>query len=248
MSDNVDAALTRRYGPLSGAQWAAVIAVGAVGGVWYYRRQQAAAVAATSSDGTSVDGGPMIETGPAGYGSTGGAIDTSGLDGGVSGDTGAGSSSGDGAIDVPDSPTNDSWLAKAVAALSAGGTAPVAAQSALGAYLSGAELTQAQADIVNAALRALGLPPEGAPPPLIAPARPPVTRRPTKPVVSHPGQPGDTHAHTQRNGEWGYLDSKGAFHPYADHPAGTGWSLTKPSGVYETFFDRHGRTWYKRTG
>lgn len=106
---------------------------------------------------------------------------------------------GDGTVDNVDRPsTNSEWRQRAVTVLSQNGINGAAANVALTNYVNGKVLTQPQTDMVAAAIRLVGAPPDSITPVTAVTARPPAARKP----VDKPGPNVGTRRQYKTNTEW----------------------------------------------
>lgn len=103
-----------------------------------------------------------------------------------------------------DDMTNSNWLRSMVSNLSSNGYSAYAVDIALRTYLQGDALTADMQAIVEKALMAGGIPPEGLPP--LIPAETPVQTTPGSSVNNQPGSAGQTHGNFITAGTESYED------------------------------------------
>ena len=134
--------LKQKAGPLPVWAWGAIIGVLIVGATYYFRSRTAGA-AATADPGSLV-AYPDVE-------------------GGTGLSAGSTVTNADGSTDDDDGGfySNSSWLAAAVAWCVGQAMNPLTVQRALQKYLDGADLTEAESNIVNIVVKRFGLPPTG---------------------------------------------------------------------------------------
>ena len=143
MADDVlPGAVKERLGPFPVWVWGAALGVIIVAYVWWTGRDTG------SASDTSTDSGD-------GDGTTSAISDA--IDGAFKW-SGANPTGNDESVDEPVD-SNTAWGIRAVAALVGKGVSPLAAQTAIGRYLAEDELTDAQQQLVNNAIVAIGQPP-----------------------------------------------------------------------------------------
>lgn len=180
------AIFTKKYGPLPGWGWAAIVLVGIVG-FDYYLRSKRASTTGTNLDDT-IDG-------------TNGTIASLG-DGTLDGTSTTGNA---GATGTASTETNAAWGSRVASAMIGQGKyAPSDITNAINAFLNGGALTPAQQAIVNDALSQFGEPPQGLIPVVPATAATTVTTKPAAPVTTPakgvtktPAKTVDPRTHTQ---------------------------------------------------
>lgn len=145
----------KKVGPFTPQVWVMIIVAGALLG--YVIRKRTGTVSTAAA--TAVDPATADETNPANYGyqATGGPYAGAG-----STDTGTTTASG-----APT--TNLQWSNQAIQQLIALGNDPADAATAVGNYLDGIPVTPQQNALISLAIRYVGSPPEGAPPPQLIP-------------------------------------------------------------------------------
>jgi LysM repeat protein len=159
--------------------WGVIAGTAALGGLWWYRKREAAATPAATATGTETDVSGLTDD----------QLLSAESGGGDAGTTSATTSSTSSTLS-----TNQLWETQAVGSLSSQGYSPIEAQSAIEAYLGGGTLDSEAQLIVNAAISAFGIPPEGIAAPVtttssiisVAPVtEPTVTPVPSKPTVTN---------------------------------------------------------------
>ena len=217
--DAVAEAATRKLGPFPAWVYGLALGAGIVGYQQWRKRQDAPA--ADVGDDAAADGAASSDaTAPAGAPSSGAELDgwdpnytyTPSPMGGGTWSSAPSTSSGTGS--TSSAPTdNASWSKLAIDTLIARGVAePNVAADAITKWLDGAALTDAEVSAVNAAIRLLGSPPQGAPSIIHVP-KPPAPG-PTPPAPKVPTAP-TTFAATPSPGQ---LSTRVAWHA----PASTG--------------------------
>jgi hypothetical protein len=164
-------------------KWLALGGVAAVAGVYWYSKKAKAAISPTPSDSTD-SGLVATDTGDYGSGSDYSAYGVGGY--GVGGYP-PGYTYPGAPISVP--ATNAIWAQQAKQLLVNDGYDAITVDAALGRYLSGQTLTDAQLSIVWAAIAQEGYPPQAVPPPHTAPpsGQPPATTRLATPHLGYSG-------------------------------------------------------------
>ena len=163
---DITGTLTQEIGPLPVWAWGVAIA-GGLGVGWYIQSRRTADMAAAGAESdqqASEQAG--AEAARDGLPTTQGALALPG--GGSQGagmapvlpeeQTGGGTTS-----------TNSDWRSAGVQHLTGAGVSSTEADAALGRYLAGQRITQAQSELVDRAIGELGTPPEPVPPPEVGP-------------------------------------------------------------------------------